>query len=332
MKWAPTHGCALPLPKRPIRHLGLKHQGPKPSQLFITCQKDRQLAWILLVGGHEAVIEFALARAEGARHITEKRRAMALCRSAQRLQTQIAEQQAEIQLQKNPPPPAPLSWAERRALLIARDNERRLQTLQSGIAARVAATPKPSALTLQRQRLERTLNASPVMTHSIDSAPATTTHSRKAKGECGQRIGGKLDKLLSEIRHEAICESACCEAPIAVIEQPPEPSSVDPPAPASGAMAERAPDDSAAGGSGFLNQGTVWDVMSGQGSLLTDLRDFLGRLDEDPRLRASANLRTLSRVREHLERIPESAAMGDPVELRLQDVLVLMNQLMARMR
>ena len=112
----------------------------------------------------------------------------------------------------------------------------------------------------------------------------------------------------------------------------PEASTVDPPAAASGAMAERAPDDSAAGGSGFLNQATVWDVMSGQGSLITDLRDFLGRLDSEPRLRASANLRTMSRVREHLERIPESAAMGDPVELRLQDVLVLMNQLMARMR
>ncbi len=72
--------------------------------------------------------------------------------------------------------------------------------------------------------------------------------------------------------------------------------------------------------------------MSGQGELLNDLRDFLGKLDDDPRLRASANLRTMSRVREHLERIPESASMGDPVELRLQDVLVLMNQLMARMR
>ena len=94
-------------------------------------------------------------------------------------------------------------------------------------------------------------------------------------------------------------------------------------------MAERALDDSAAGGSGFINQANVWDVMSGQGSLMTDLRDFLGRLDADPRLRASANLRTMSRVREQLERIPEMAGMGDPVELRLQDVLVLMNQLMA---
>ena len=73
-------------------------------------------------------------------------------------------------------------------------------------------------------------------------------------------------------------------------------------------------------------------MMSGQGSLMTDLREFLGRLDDDPRLRASANLRTMSRVREQLERIPEMAWMGDPVEVRLADLLVLMNQLMTRMR
>ncbi|WP_186493525.1 hypothetical protein [Synechococcus sp. A15-62] len=65
---------------------------------------------------------------------------------------------------------------------------------------------------------------------------------------------------------------------------------------------------------------------------MTDLREFLGRLDDDPLLRASANLRTMSRVREQLERIPEMAWMGDPVEVRLADLLVLMNQLMTRMR
>ena len=171
---------------------------------------------------------------------------------------------------------------------------------------------------------------------TIAPAPETKSYSRKPKGECGQRIGRKLDKLIAEIQHEAACESSCCASPVAVLEKPPEAVDdvVDPPEVVitGGGDDDRAPVEPAAGGSGFLNQGTVWDVMSGQGSLLTDLRDFLGHLDQDPRLRASANLRTLSRVREHLERIPESAAMGDPVELRLQDVLVLMNQLMARMR
>ena len=191
-------------------------------------------------------------------------------------------------------------------------------------------------LDLLEQDLRRQQALDPSITQTITApAPTKEAHSRKPKGECGQRNGRKLDQVLAQIRHEEhaeSCESACCESPVAVLEKPPELSSVDPPAEANGATAERAPDDSAAGGSGFLNQATVWDVMSGQGSLLTDLRDFLGHLDQDPRLRASANLRTLSRVREHLERIPESAAMGDPVELRLQDVLVLMNQLMARMR
>ena len=77
---------------------------------------------------------------------------------------------------------------------------------------------------------------------------------------------------------------------------------------------------------------TVWDSFSGNPVCVNDVADFLTELDEKPRLRSSANLRTLSRVRGELERMPESADLSDPVELRLQDVLVLMNQLMSRMR
>ena len=55
------------------------------------------------------------------------------------------------------------------------------------------------------------------------------------------------------------------------------------------------------------------------------------RTGRNTRLRSSANLRTLSRVRSELERMPESTDLVDPVELRFQDVLVLMNQLMSRM-
>ena len=106
---------------------------------------------------------------------------------------------------------------------------------------------------------------------------------------------------------------------------------MDPTAEVNGAMAERSPVDHAAGGNGFLNPGMVWDVMSGKLDCICDISAFLDELDENPRMRASVNLRTISQVREHLERIPEGAAMGDPVELRLQDVLVLMDQLMHRM-
>ena len=173
----------------------------------------------------------------------------------------------------------------------------------------------------------------------MTTAPETKSHSRQPKGECVERLGKKLDALIAEVQHEASCESACC-APIAVIERPPEmiEDVVDPPQgdDCGGAVvAEGQPVESAGtGGSACFNHqvATVWDVFSGQPQIVSDIGDFLKELDGDPRLRSSANLRTMSRVREHLERIPETAAMGDPVELRLQDVLVLMDQLMRRMR
>ena len=79
-------------------------------------------------------------------------------------------------------------------------------------------------------------------------------------------------------------------------------------------------------------KGTIWDAFAGRPECLNDTSEFLAELDDNPRLRSSANLRTLGRVRSELERLPESADLSDPVELRLQDVLVLMNQLMSRMR
>ncbi len=81
-----------------------------------------------------------------------------------------------------------------------------------------------------------------------------------------------------------------------------------------------------------LRHAMAWDAFSGKPECVNDISEFLEELDDNPRLRSSANLRTLSRVRHELERIPESASLSDPIELRLQDVLVLMNQLMARMR
>jgi len=309
--------------------------------LFNVCQKDPQLAWILLVSGHEGIIEFALSKAESARHITEKRRWMSLVRSGQSQQSAIAQQRADIKAANTPPAPQ-LSWEQRRQLLIQRDNQRRLQSSRSGVAARVAATPKPSPLTLHRQRLERTLNASPAMNEPITTASAPRTHSRRPKGECGALIGGKIDKLLASIRHEAVCESACCEAPVAVIEPPAEEvhDVVDLPVVETNPGADgddRAPVVHAnTGGSvGFIhqaNQATAWDCMAGQGELISELRDFLKSLDDSPDLRSAATLRSLSRIRSELERIPETAALGDPVQLRLQDVMVLARQLLSRLR
>ena len=77
---------------------------------------------------------------------------------------------------------------------------------------------------------------------------------------------------------------------------------------------------------------TVWDSFSGKPECINDASESFTELVDTPRLLSSANLRTLSRVRSELERLPESTDLSDPVELCLQDVLVLMNQLMARMR
>ena len=52
--------------------------------------------------------------------------------------------------------------------------------------------------------------------------------------------------------------------------------------------------------------------MAGQTGCLTDLQEFLKELDQNPDLRAAATLRSLSRIRTELERIPETAALGDP--------------------
>ena len=111
-------------------------------------------------------------------------------------------------------------------------------------------------------------------------------------------------------------------------------SLVDPPQVLPGGVSVGTNESAAVGGvSGFsLRHAMAWDAFSGKPECVNDISEFLEELDDNPRLRSSANLRTLSRVRQELERIPESASLSDPIELRLQDVLVLMNQLMARMR
>ena len=97
---------------------------------------------------------------------------------------------------------------------------------------------------------------------------------------------------------------------------------------------DRAPVDTAGtgGSAGFSHRGTAWDVMAGQPELMTDLKQFMEELDESPDLRAAATLRTLSRIRGEMERIPETCSMTDPVELQLQDVVVLMRQVLSRLR
>ena len=87
------------------------------------------------------------------------------------------------------------------------------------------------------------------------------------------------------------------------------------------------------GTSGFPNRvANAWDVLAGRPECLTDLQDFLNDLNESPDLRAAATLRSLTRIRTELERIPEHCELSDPVVLKVQDVVLLARQLMSRLR
>ena len=98
-------------------------------------------------------------------------------------------------------------------------------------------------------------------------------------------------------------------------------------------MAERAPDAHADGGIGFPNQqSTVWDAFSGRPDCSNDTTDFLEQLDAEPRLRSAAMLRSLGRFREVLEALPEQSPLDAQICVSLSDALVLMTQLMQKLR
>ena len=101
-----------------------------------------------------------------------------------------------------------------------------------------------------------------------------------------------------------------------------------------GDVPELAPVVTADGGIGFSSSdgASAWSVMAGQGQTLTELGEYLRQLEDEPDLRAAATLRSLSRVRTELERLPESAQLGDPVVLHLRDVALLARQLLSRLR
>ena len=111
---------------------------------------------------------------------------------------------------------------------------------------------------------------------------------------------------------------------------------MDPQAPAFGGGVERAPDDSAGGGTGFPLEptptATVWDAFSGRPDCSNDTTDFLEQLDASPRLRSAAMLRSLGRFREALGAMPEQSPLDAQVCVSLSDALVLMTQLMQKLR
>ena len=84
------------------------------------------------------------------------------------------------------------------------------------------------------------------------------------------------------------------------------------------------------GGVGFSLQASAWDTVAGMSQTLNDLSDFLADLDDNPTLRAAANLRALDRLRDSLDRVPSDAGLRDPVVLTVQDAALLARQLLTR--
>ena len=146
--WLPVHGCAMPLPKRARQCLGVRQHGPKPSPLFIKCSHDPQTAWILLVGGHEAVIEFCLARVELTRCRDEQKHWMRFVHSAEKLQRKLIALEKELANRDKP-----LSWEERRQLLIQREQQRRYGDAHQGLER---SWTKPSTQRIDQQQPVRT--------------------------------------------------------------------------------------------------------------------------------------------------------------------------------
>ncbi len=218
-----------------------------------------------------------------------------------------------------------------------------------------------------KRRLEQSLRLNAAQRAMVPPIAPPQRHSTRPIGECDQRIDEKidailwlhahyedeadwpndeplgLDELLLEIqtepdthaelalgipRAELIQTATDQVVPPVVIA-----ASAAPPSP-QGAGEQSADASAAVGGcSGFTNDhGTAWDAFSGRPDCANDISDFLIEIDENPRLRSSANLRTLTRVRDEIEKLPESASLGDPVVLRLQDILVLMSQVTSRLR
>ena len=120
---------------------------------------------------------------------------------------------------------------------------------------------------------------------------------------------------------------------------PGETSSVDPPAQANGAMAERAPDDSAAGDSGFPNPSPLVDDAAWCVALEADNTDPIGDIAHLEDLLQTSTVaegamlfQTLHRLREALATQVTKASDADaPVSITAMDAVLLSRVLLKRL-
>jgi hypothetical protein len=82
----------------------------------------------------------------------------------------------------------------------------------------------------------------------------------------------------------------------------------------------------------FSNDGTAWDVVANRGELSCELGDFLKEIRENAEFRSCAALRTMDRLRDQLDRIPEDSALGLEVKISLMDAALLARMILSRLR
>ena len=76
----------------------------------------------------------------------------------------------------------------------------------------------------------------------------------------------------------------------------------------------------------------AWDVLCGEGDLLTDAREWVKQIEENAGIRSAATLRCLDRMREALAHKDEAVDLNDTVSLSVRDALLLSRQMLSRLR
>ena len=213
-----------------------------------------------------------------------------------------------------------------------------------------------------KARLENVLELTPPPIPTPVPTPEPKGYSRKAKGECGERIGYKLDciireiqgpqpledeadwpddepllldELIAEIRHESSCESTCC-APSETVVDPPVTVTITP----GGSDEDMGAPSTAIGGGGFTNDvelsGTAWQMVAGtdgdEHGQVENLEHLQALLETSPEVVGPMLMGALVRLRAALQQIPRDADAMHPVMVPACDAVLLSRSVLRGLR
>lgn len=77
---------------------------------------------------------------------------------------------------------------------------------------------------------------------------------------------------------------------------------------------------------------SAWDVLCGEGELITDAREWVESIESRSDLRSAATLRCLDRLRDELVMVHESTELDSTVAVTVRDALLLSRQMLSRLR